>query len=121
MKLELYNGREPNIIEVTLINGDKVLYKMTADFTVEEIERLYELEQKISDTKTDSMARWSYMAEQVRLSISRFHPDITTEFLKKNLTPLQMAQVILFMQESAFKIKGDASSVEDVKKNPSSA
>jgi hypothetical protein len=116
MKLELFSGREPHLIEVTLTNKKVVVWKMTADFTVEEIERLYELEQKIEDTKTDSVSRWTYMTEQVRLSFSRYNPEITTEFLKKNLTPLQIAQIVLFMQENMFKVKGAGG--EDVKKNP---
>ena len=116
MKLELFSGREPHLIEITLINKKKVVYKMTADFTVEEVERLYELEQKVEDTKTDSVSRWTYMTEQVRLAFARFQPEVTTEFLKKNLTHLQIAQIVLFMQENMFKVKG--ANGEEVKKNP---
>lgn len=117
MKLSLFSGREPHLIEVTLSNKKKMIFKMTADFTVEEIERLYELEQKIEDTKTDSVTRWTYLVEQVRLSLSRFQPEVTTEFLKKNLTPLQISQIVVFMQTNAFKIKGGGED-EVSKKNP---
>ena len=108
---------EKVVTKVKTVDKKKVVFKMTADFTVEEIERLYELEQKIQDTKTDSVTRWSYLVEQVRLAISRFQPEITTEFLKKNLTPLQISQIVLFMQEHSFKIKG--SEEDGSKKNPS--
>jgi hypothetical protein len=46
-KLDLYSGRTPHEIDVD-INGEAKSFKIPSDYTVEETERILEIEDRIS-------------------------------------------------------------------------
>lgn len=100
MKLDLYTGREPHIIEAE-INGEKASLKIASDFTVEEIERIYELESKMSDEMSFD-ERWEIMYNQILIAFKRYDDSWSIEKLKASFTRKEMLKIINFITTNSF-------------------
>lgn len=96
-QLDLYTGREHNTILVEVDGGKKEIL-LSKDFTVEDIERLYELEIKIGAEKSEytTEQRWDFMIGQAQIMLHRKHPEITVEIVKKYFTHKQVMEILKF-------------------------
>lgn len=119
MKLDLYTGREPHIIEAE-VEGEKKQFKIASDFTVEEFERIYELESQQSDELSFD-ERWAIMYNQILIAFKRYDPEMSIEKLKKIFTRREMLKIINFITANSFggvtEKNEDGKSVESKKKD----
>lgn len=100
MKLDLYTGREPHTIE-TEINGEKATLRIVSDFTVEEMERIYELESKMSDEMSLD-ERWEIMYNQILIALKRYDDSWDIAKLKKSFTRKELLKIINFITTNSF-------------------
>lgn len=100
MKLDLYSGREPHIV-IADVGGEKKELKISSDLTVEEYERLYELEAQIKDEK-DFEKRMSMIHTQVLLAFKRYNPDMTVEDIKKMFSLREILKLVSFIASNSF-------------------
>jgi hypothetical protein len=80
-KLDLYSGREPHIVEVE-VGGEKRTLKLPTDFTVEEIERFYEIESELAAGK-DKDSRYAILSRELHLLLKRYQADITLDEVRR--------------------------------------
>lgn len=99
MHLNPYQDREPNTVQIRERFGRTVTYKIPTELTVEELERLLEIniqieklaKQKVENTDYDAQAEaikryWDHLFAQCTIIFRHYHPEVTTEYLKKHLT-----------------------------------
>lgn len=116
-KLDLFSGREPHIIELA-VNGEKKQFQIPTDYTEEEIERILELESKVSES-SDLKERRNLIFAQIHILFRRYQPEITLEDVKKILTWGDALKIINFVAgKTMTSEKSDTAEVEDGKKKP---
>lgn len=114
-KLDLYSGREPHTIEVN-ISGEKQSLLVPSDYTVEEHERILELEDKISQTdKDENTVRWDLIFQQLAILFRRYQPEMTSDKLKTVLTKKDALRIMDFLAENSIAAdqKSDDGEIKD--------
>lgn len=100
MKLDLYSGREPHIV-IADVNGEQKEFKISSDLTVEEYERLYEIEAQLKDEK-DFERRMSMIYNQVLLAFKRYNPEMTVEDIKSIFSLKEILKIVSFIALNSF-------------------
>jgi len=103
--LDLYKTREHSTVKLE----DGKTYKIPNEFTVEELERLYEKRQAfeaiksepVDDDKVEEQTERLYQAAFAQLEIvfQHYQPDITADELRQLLTPSEALEILGFFDE----------------------
>lgn len=111
--LDLYKGRKHTVVKI----GDSE-FKIPNEYTVEEVERLFELreqqealeEQQASETEAGREKQhqrfMQLIFDQLEIIFQHHQPDMTAEWLKKHVTQNEALEIIGFFDKyrrSAFK------------------
>lgn len=116
MKLDLFSGREPHIVDLS-VAGEKKAFKIPADFTEEDIERILEIEDKMSGSD-DVRAKRNYIFTQVYLLFRRYQPEITLQQVKAMLTWDDALKIIQFVSANSFGKSKDGEAADTDPKAP---
>jgi hypothetical protein len=111
-KLDLFSDREPHIIELA-VNGEKKQFRVPTDYTEEEIERILELESKVSES-ADLTVRRNLIFQQLHILFRHYQAEMTLEDVKKLLTWNDALKIINFVAANTMTSKkSDAGEVEE--------
>jgi len=98
-KIDFYSGRQPHIIEVE-VGGERREYKLPTDFTVEEVERFYEVEKRVKENPDEDNG-FLVLITEVLVLLKRYQPEITVEDVKKIPIP-SLKKIMKFVNENNF-------------------
>jgi hypothetical protein len=110
MKLEVLD-RAYHTLDIAMEKGIVKQFKIPAELTVSEIERLLEAQIKIdkladeqvSDTGTAQLRLyWSYIYAQLEIIFRHFHPEVDADYLKLNLLPTDAIRILAFFSENRY-------------------
>jgi len=103
--LDLYKDRTPHIV-ILDVNGEKKEFKIPTSYTVEEVERLLEIQSRIDDLVNQEKkegeeskqisAFFEALFEQLLVLFSRYQSEMSLDFLKKHLTREDAQKIIAF-------------------------
>lgn len=97
--LDVYKNRKHSVVTL----GDKE-YKIPAEFTVEEAERMLEMEvrrkeiekQGVDDEKKQLQEFWSIVFDQLELLFQHHQPEITSAELRRLITHKEALEIVGF-------------------------
>jgi hypothetical protein len=128
MHLNPYKNRGWHTVEIRERWGRRKIYKIPHELTVEELERLLELNTKIErlsleqvddadfDAQEAGVKRfWNYLFAQVTIIFQHFHPDVTEEYLRKHLSDAVALEITNFFDNNRY-YKSEANATESKKK-----
>jgi len=118
-KIDFYSGREPYTIEVE-IRGEKRELKLPVDFTVEEIERFYEVEAVYEKNPDPNKSRYSIWTDEIFTLLKRYQPEITIEDVKAIPLP-SLRKISNFIKEKNLSNIFGFEDTDNGKKNSSQA
>jgi len=105
--LDLFKKRQPHIIYLD-VNGEKRAYKIPVQYTVEEVERILEIQVKIDDLKATEVEVnsqdqiemfkkfWDHIYSQLLILFNHYQPDIELDFLKNHVDKEDALDIIAF-------------------------
>lgn len=103
--LNLYKERECSIVKLS----DGKEYKIPKEFTVEQSERLLELQvereliqaEEVNEEKRDVQLKrfWEVAFDQLESIFQCFHPEINRDYLKKVITQNEALEMLDFYRE----------------------
>jgi hypothetical protein len=112
--LDLFKARQKHTVVID-VNGEATEFYVPMEYTVEEVERIYELQaeverlakKKISAKTKEQDLRdfWDAVFGQLLVLFNHYHPEITLEQLKKMLSKDDAAKIVVFFAKS--RISGD--------------
>lgn len=102
-------------------------FKIPAELTVEEVERLLEITGQIEKLKKEEIASenyfaqrakikefWSYLFAQLTIIFQHYQPEVTTDYLKKYLTESEALRITKFFDLNRYYQAGSESSKKKV-------
>jgi hypothetical protein len=111
--LDLYKNRQFNSVKLTDKTTQKEIeYKLPNEYTVEEIERLLELQvQRESMEKQDVKDRgeeqlqefWRVVFDQLEILFQHYQPEITSATLRSLLTHKEALEIVGFYNTNRFQ------------------
>jgi hypothetical protein len=101
------------------VDGKIKDFKIPSSFTVEEIERIYELEEKLQAEKKDVVNRWNFIFQQIAISFAKYHPELSVEELKKLFTREQALEIVGFIAKHTIAMSTKNSSGENAEEETS--
>jgi hypothetical protein len=115
-----YKPRAYNTVTVNVGWGRKKRFKIPAELTVEETERLLELVAKVENLAKQEVAAenyyaqraalkefWGYLFAQATILFQHYHPEVTEQWLRKHLTQSEVVGITNFFEASRFYKKLD--------------
>ena len=132
--LDLYKDRQP--YEVILeVKGGKKTYKIPTELTIEETERILEVELRINATAKEEIENkkdekikldryFSFLLEYILILLQHYQHEITLDDLKKTISRAEAIRIFEFFKKQRFlNLLGLAGSADNdgVKKKPISA
>lgn len=118
--LDLFKKRQPHIIYLE-VDNQKQAFKLPTQYTVEEAERILEMQAEIDDIKQEVAAEseieqlkqinrfWERVYMQALVLFNHYQPDITLDWLQANVSKENALEIIAFFTEQHVKnIEEDA-------------
>jgi hypothetical protein len=103
--LDLFAARKKHTLMLD-VNGEPTEFYIPMEYTVEEVERVYELQTQIDkiakktvNPKTqeqDLDQFWDAVFAQLLILFNHYHPDLTLDTLKKMLSRKEAVEIIQF-------------------------
>lgn len=125
--LDLYKRRPPHTIYIE-VEKKKVAFNIPTQFTVEEVERILEVQDQIDQLKkerveigSEEASRaielfWENVYMQLLTLFNHYHPEVDLDYLKKYVSQENALEIIAFhTAEHVRNVKEDA---KNLKKKP---
>lgn len=124
--LDLFKTRDHSTVKL----DDGKTYKIPNEFTVEELERLFEKrrafeaikDEQVEDSKIEEQTERLYQAAFAQLEIvfQHYHPEMTADKLRQLLTPSEALEILGFFDEyrhATVKEHQETNNADDSKQN----
>lgn len=110
--LDLYKARTFNTVKLTdQVTKQEVEYKLPNEYTVEEIERLLELQIKreamekepVKDRGEEQLQKfWAVVFEQLEILFQHYQPEVTADQLRSMVTRTEALEMLSFYDKYRF-------------------
>lgn len=112
--LDLYKKRPPHTV-ILNIDNKKTPFNIPTHYTIEETERILEIQRDIDELKLEKVEEnsaeqqvylemfWEKIYAQALVLFQHYHPEVTAEYLKKYLSQEDAAEIIAFHTEQHLK------------------
>lgn len=120
-ELNLYKERKVHTVTLEW-EGNEREFRIPSEYTVEEIERIFEAQKKVDERKdlegTEDNVNlfWDAIFEQLLVLFEHYHSDITLADLKKNLTRDDAVKILRFYSDTRLAEISEAAEGNEKKK-----